>query len=112
VKGLVDYFNQRAPLLDISRDDVNNKVRFIKGKREEEERREVSPAIPPHVTRDPSLLTNSNLSVSVGSSEQNPLDMLASQAVRTFENANQAQLVTLPNRCSYKGCGAALDLIP
>jgi hypothetical protein len=31
VKELVDELNQRAPLLDITRDDINNKVRIIKG---------------------------------------------------------------------------------
>jgi hypothetical protein len=46
VKELVDELNQRAPLLKITCDDINNKVRIIKGQREEEERREVSPAIP------------------------------------------------------------------
>ena len=45
VKELVHELNQRAPLLEITRDDINNKVRIIKGQREEEERREVSPAI-------------------------------------------------------------------
>ena len=80
VKELVDELNQRAPLLEITHDNINNKVRIIKGQREEEERREVSPAIPFHIIRDPSLSTNSNLSDSGGSSDQNPLDMLASQA--------------------------------
>ncbi len=78
VKELVDELNQRAPLLKITRNDINNKVRIIKGQREEEERLEVSPAIPFHIIRDPSLSTNSELSVSVSSNEQNPLDMLAS----------------------------------
>ena len=49
VKELVDELNQRAPLLKITRDDINNKVRIIKGQREEEDRREVSPAIPFHI---------------------------------------------------------------
>jgi hypothetical protein len=93
-KELVDELNQRAPLLKITHDDINNKVRIIKGQREEEERREVSPAIPFHIIHDPSLSTNSYLSVSVSSNEQNPLDMLASQAVRTFENTSQTQLLT------------------
>jgi hypothetical protein len=49
--------------------------------------------------------------------EQNPLDILASQAVRMFEHTNQAQVVdgmqlTLPNQCSYEGCGAPLHLVP
>ncbi len=39
MKELVDELNQRAPLLEITRDDINNKVRIIKGQREEEERR-------------------------------------------------------------------------
>jgi hypothetical protein len=81
VKELVDELNQRAPLLEITRDDINNKVRIIKGQREEEERREVLPAIPFHIIHDPSLSTNLDLSVSVSSNEQNPLDILASQAV-------------------------------
>jgi hypothetical protein len=83
--------------MGISRNDINNKVRILKGKRKEEKRREVSPAIPFHIIRDPSLLTNLDLSVSDGSSEQHPVDMLASQAVQRSENKNQAQLLTLPN---------------
>ena len=31
VKELVDELNQRAPLLEITRDNINNKVRIIKG---------------------------------------------------------------------------------
>ena len=117
VKGLVDEYFRRAPSMEISRDDINNKVRIIRGQREEEEQREVSPAIPFHIIRDPSLSTSSDLSVSASSNEQNPLDILASQAVRTFENTNQAQdfdgmQLTLPNRCSYEGCGAPLHLVP
>jgi hypothetical protein len=111
VKELVDELNQRAPLLKITRDDINNKVRIIKGQREEEERQEVSRAIPFHIIHDPSLSTNSELSVSVSSNEQNPLDMLASQAFRTFENTSQAQLLTAPNRCSYEGCGTPFHLV-
>ena len=111
VKELVGMVSQRAPLLEITRDDINNRVRIIKGQRKEEEQRDVSPAIPFHIIRDPSLSTNSDLSVSASSNEQNPLDILASQAVRTFENTNQAQLLTLPNRCSYERCGAPLDLV-
>jgi hypothetical protein len=91
VKELVDELNQRASLLKIARNNINNKVRIIKGQREEEERWEVSLAIPFHIIRDPSLSTNSDLSVSIGSNEQNPLDMLASQAIRMFENTSQAQ---------------------
>ncbi len=37
VKELVDELNQRAPLLEITRNNINNKVRIIKGHREEEE---------------------------------------------------------------------------
>ena len=70
--------------MGISRDDINIKVRILKGKREEEERREVSPVIPFHIIRNPSLLTNLDLSVSDGSSKQHPLDMLASQAVVNY----------------------------
>ena len=89
VKELVGKVSQRAPLLEITRDDINNRVRIIKGQRKEEEQRDVSPAIPFHIIRDPSLSTNSDLSVSASSNEQNPLDILASQAVQTFENTNQ-----------------------
>ena len=64
VKELVGMVSQRAPLLEITRDDINNRVRIIKGQRKEEEQRDVSPAIPFHIIRDPSLSTNSDLSVS------------------------------------------------
>ena len=49
VKELVDELNQRAPLLEITCDNINNKVRIIKGQHEEEEQREVSLAIPFHI---------------------------------------------------------------
>ena len=62
VKEMVNKYFRRAPLMGISRDDINNKVRILKGKRKEEERREVSPAIPFHIICDPSLLTNLDLS--------------------------------------------------
>ena len=70
VKELVGMVSQRAPLLEITRDDINNRVRIIKGQRKEEEQRDVSPAIPFHIIRDPSLSTNSDLSVSASSNEQ------------------------------------------
>ena len=117
VKEMVNNLFQRAPLLEITRDDINNKVRSIQGQQEEEEQREVSPANPFHIARDPSLSTNLDLSVSASSNEQNPLDILASQAVRTFENTNQPQYfdgmqLTFPNRCSYERCGAPLNHLP
>ena len=87
-------------------------MRVIKGKGEEEERREVSPAIPFHIICDPSLLTNLDLNISVSSNEQNPLDMLASQAIWTFENTHQAQLLSTPNQCSYEECGTHFHLVP
>ena len=37
MKELVDELNQRAPLLEITCNDINNKVRIIKGQHEEEE---------------------------------------------------------------------------
>jgi hypothetical protein len=85
MKELVDKIFQKAPLLEITCDNINNKVRIIKGQREGEEQRTVSPAIPFYIIRDPSLSTNSELSVSASSSsnEQIPLDILASQAVQT-----------------------------
>ena len=77
VKELFGKVSQRAPLLEITRDNINNRLRIIKGQRKEEEQRDVSPAIPFHIIRDPSLSTNSDLSVSASSNEQNPLDILA-----------------------------------
>jgi hypothetical protein len=81
VKEMVNNLFQRAPLLEITRDDINNKVWSIQGQQEEEEQREVSPAIPFHIVRDTSLSTNSDLSASASSNERNPLDIIASQAV-------------------------------
>jgi hypothetical protein len=114
VKELVGKVSQRAPLLEITPDNINNRVRIIKGQPKEEEQRDVSTAIPFHIIRDPSLSTDLDTSVSASSNEQNPLDILASTAVQTFENTNQAQdfrgmQLTLPNRCSYQKCGAPLS---
>ncbi len=110
VKDLFDEAAKVAPFMRITRDDINDKVRAIQGQGPHEcEQREVSPApaIPLHVIRDPSISTNLDLSVSASSdaesiNEQNPLDILASQAVQMFEHKNQAQVVdgmqlTLPN---------------
>ena len=43
VKDMVREIHERAPLMGISRDDINNKVRIMKSKLEEEERRVVPP---------------------------------------------------------------------
>jgi hypothetical protein len=51
VKELVDELNQRAPLLEFTCNNINNKVRIIKGQGEAEERLEVSLAIPFQVIR-------------------------------------------------------------
>ena len=68
VKGLVDELYQRAPLMGISRNEINNKVRIIKGQHEEEEQWTASPAITFHIIYDPSLSTILELSVSASSS--------------------------------------------
>ncbi len=89
VKDLVDGAAKVAPFMRITHDDINNKVRAIQGQGSHKcEQREVSPApaIPFHVIRDLSISTNLDLSVSACSDaklikEQNPLDILASQAV-------------------------------
>jgi hypothetical protein len=112
---MVVEIHERAPLLmGISRDDINNKVRIMKSKRKEEERQEVSPAIPFHVIRDPSLSTNLDLSDSAGSSKQNPLNMLESQAVEAFENTKVKTRVMINNifhklRLFAKNPTAAVD---
>ena len=84
VKKLVNKIFQRVPLMEITRNTINNKVRIIiKGQGEEEKQQTVLPAIPFHIIRDPSLSTNSELNVSASSisNEQNLLDILASKAV-------------------------------
>ncbi len=117
VKELVDNAAQVAPLLKITRDDINNKVRNIQGPREQ---REVSPAIPYHAISCPTLSTISDSNISTGliferTSAENPLDILANQASVMLEPANQCAMsmqLTLPNRCSYKGCSTPLNLVP
>jgi hypothetical protein len=117
VKELVDNGAQVAPLLKITRDDINNKVRNIQGLCKQ---REVSPAIPYHAIGCPTFSTISDSSISTGliserTSAENPLDILANQAAVMLEPASQCALsmrLTLPNRCSYKGCGVPLNLMP
>jgi hypothetical protein len=117
VKELVNNAAQVAPLLKITCDNINNKVRNIQGPREQ---REVSPAIPYHAIGCPTLSTISDLSISTGliserTSAENPLNILANQAAVRLEPASQCAMsmqLTLPNRCSYKGCGAPLNLVP
>ena len=71
VQEMVGEHYRGAPLMGMSRNDMNNKVRILKGKLEEEEQWEVSLAIPFHIIHDPSLSTNSDLSVSASSNEHN-----------------------------------------
>jgi hypothetical protein len=89
MKDLVDRAAKVMPFMRITCNDFNNKVRAIQGQGPHEcEQREISPtlAIPFHIIRNPSISTNLDLSVSASSdaesiNEQNPLDILASQAV-------------------------------
>jgi hypothetical protein len=117
VKELVDNAAQVAPLLKITHDNINNKVRNIQGPREP---REVSPAIPYYAIGCPTLSTilDSNIStglISERTSAENPLDILANQVAVMLEPASQCAMsmhFTLPNQCSYEGCGAPLNLVP
>ncbi len=82
VKELVDNAAQVAPLLKITRKDINNKVRNIQGPREQ---REVSPAFPYHAIGCPTHSTISDSSISTvliseRTSAENPLYILANQA--------------------------------
>jgi hypothetical protein len=62
-KDLVAKAAQVAPLLKITCNHINNKVRNIKGQREQQE---VTPAIPYHAIGCPTLSTNSDLTISSG----------------------------------------------
>jgi hypothetical protein len=111
VKELVDNAAQVAPLLKITRDDINNKVRNIQSPREQ---REVSPAIPYHAISCLDLSISTGL-ISERTSAENPLDILANQVAVMLEPASQCAMsmqLTLPNQCSYEGCGAPLNLVP
>jgi hypothetical protein len=102
VKDRVDKAAQVAPLLKITRDNINNKVRNIKGPRKQSE---VTSAIPYHAIGCPTLSTNLNSSVSSGliskrASVENLLDILATQAAFILEFSNQCTVsmqLTLPN---------------
>ena len=70
----------------------------------------VVPVIPYHVIGCPFLSANSDSSVSFSlndarSNAENLSDILASQAIKRMQ-------LTFPNLCSYKGCGAPLQLVP
>jgi hypothetical protein len=105
MKELVDNAAQVAPLLKISRDDINNKVRNIQGPRKQWE---VSLAIPYHAIGCPTLSTTLDSSISTGliserTSAENPLDILANQAAVMLEPTSQCAMsmqLTLPNPCS------------
>ncbi len=104
-KDLVNKAAQVAPLLKITRNNINNKVRNIKGPHEQ---REVTPAIPYHAIGCPTLSTNTDSSISSGlmserASAENLLDIIANQAAFILESSNQCAVrtwLTLPNRCS------------
>jgi hypothetical protein len=63
VKDLVNKADQVAPLLKITRNDINNKVRNFKGPHEQWE---VTPTIPYHSIGCPTLSTNTDSSISSG----------------------------------------------
>ncbi len=117
MKELVGNAAQVAPLLKITRDNINNKVRNIQGPCEQ---REVSPAIPYHAIGCPTLSTMLDSSISTGliserTNAENLLDILANQAAVMLEPTSQCAMsmqLTLPNQCSYKGCSAPLNLVP
>ena len=116
VKELVDTAAQVAPLLKITRDDINNKVRNIWGPYKQ---RGFSPVIPYHAIGCPTLSSILDLSMSTSliserTSAENQLYILANQAALMLEPTSQCAVsmqLTLPNQCLYKGCGAPLDLV-
>ena len=90
MKDLVDGAAKCMPLMKISRDDINNKVRAMQGPHEQ---REVSPAIPYHDIRCPSLSTNADSSVSASlnferTNVENPLEILANQAIQILKTTS------------------------
>jgi hypothetical protein len=115
-KELVNNAAQVAPLLKITHDNINNKVRNIQGPREQQE---VSPAIPYRAIGCPthSTILDSCIStvlISERTSAENPLFILANQASVMLEPASQcakSMQLTLPNQCSYEGCGVPLNLV-
>ncbi len=116
MKDLVNKAAPVAPLLKITLEDINNKVRNIKGPHEQQK---VKPAIPYHAIGCPTLSTNLDSSISSGliferASKENLLDILANQATFIFKSSNQCSVsmqLTLPNQCSYERCGAPFDLV-
>ncbi len=117
MKDLVGKAAQVAPLLKITCNNINNKVRNIKGPGEHQE---VTPTIPYHAISCPTLSINLDSCISSGliserASAQKSLDILANQAAFILESSNQCAVskqLTLPNRCSYKRCSAPLNLVP
>ncbi len=92
MKDLADKAAQVAPLLKITCDDINNKVRNIEGPCEH---KEVTPAIPYHAIGCLTLFTNLDSSISSGliskrASAENLLDILANQAAFILESSSWA----------------------
>lgn len=117
MKDLVDGAAKCAPLMKISHADINNKMRAIQGPREQ---REVSPAIPypRHLLPIPFCNVDSSVSASLNSyrtNVENPLEILANQAIQILQPTSltlKSMQPTLPNQCSYEGCGAPFHLVP
>jgi hypothetical protein len=110
VKNLVDMAAEVVPALEITRNDINNKVRRIRDspeQQQQQQQKEVSPAIPYHAIVCPTLSTNSDLSISADliskrTHTENPLDILANRAAVMLEPTSQCTVSTqliLPNRC-------------
>ena len=117
VKDLVNRAAKSSPLMKISRDNINNKVRAIEGPSKQ---REVSLEIPYHDICCSSLSTNADSSVSTSlnserTNVENLLDTLENQAVQILQPTSLAlksMQPTLPNRCLYQGCDAPFHLVP
>jgi hypothetical protein len=92
VKDLADRAANVAPLMKITRDDITNKVRAIQGPPKQPE---VSPMVPYHFICYLSFSTNADSSVSPSLNSQrtnveNPLDVLANQAVQILQTTRHA----------------------
>ncbi len=111
MKDLVNKAAQVAPLLKITRDDINNKVRNIQGPRKQ---RDVSPVIPYHAIGCPTLSTISDSNISTGliserTSAENPLDILANQAGTMTRVPSRSRLQSPPSIVVVGATGHAVN---
>ena len=123
VKQLVDSANEKAPGLDITRNDINNEERRLASTKRKRESRESIPAIDSNASTSesngpciasvslpvPPIIrpTSSSLAGSSLSNESSPPSIC-----QPINNASSSRLIVTSNICSYAWCPGPDHIVP